>query len=54
MSLKKDFGKRLKEIRTKRGLTQFKLAEIVEIDAKHMSLIETRRSFPKADLIENI
>ncbi len=52
MSLKKDFGKRLKEIRQKRGFTQFQLAEMAEIDAKHMSHIETGRSFPKADLIE--
>lgn len=52
MSLKKDFGKRLKELRQKRGLTQFQLAERVEIDPKHMSHIETGRSFPKADLIE--
>ena len=52
MSLKKDFGKRLKEIRQKRGFTQFQLAEKAEIDAKHMSHIETGRSFPKADLIE--
>ena len=52
MSLKRDFGKRLKEIRQKRGFTQFQLAEKAEIDAKHMSHIETGRSFPKADLIE--
>ena len=52
MSLKKDFGLRLKEIRTKRGYTQFQLAEKAGIDAKHMSHIETGRSFPKADLIE--
>lgn len=33
MSLKKDFGKRLKEIRQKCGFTQFQLAEMAEIDA---------------------
>lgn len=52
MDLKKDFGLRLKELRNKRGITQSKLAEMVEIDPKHMSHIETGRSFPKADLIE--
>lgn len=52
MSIKKDFGLRLKEIRNKKKITQFQLAEIVGIDAKHMSHIETGRSFPKADLIE--
>ena len=52
MDLKKDFGLRLKELRTKKGITQYQLAEMVGIDPKHMSHIETGRSFPKADLIE--
>lgn len=52
MDLKKDFGMRLKELRSKKGITQYQLAEIVGIDPKHMSHIETGRSFPKADLIE--
>lgn len=52
MDLKKDFGLRLKELRSKKGITQYQLAELVEIDPKHMSHIETGRSFPKADLIE--
>lgn len=52
MDLKKDFGLRLKELRSKRGITQYQLAEMVGIDPKHMSHIETGRSFPKADLIE--
>ena len=52
MGIKQDFGLRLKEIRTKRGITQSQLAEMVKIDPKHMSHIETGRSFPKADLIE--
>lgn len=52
MNLKKDFGKRLKELRTQKGITQYQLAEMSGIDPKHMSHIETGRSFPKADLIE--
>ncbi len=52
MDLKKDFGMRLKELRSKKGITQYQLAELVGIDPKHMSHIETGRSFPKADLIE--
>ena len=52
MSLKTDFGKRLKELRTKNKITQEKLAELVGVDVKHISHIETGRSFPKADLIE--
>lgn len=54
MSIKKEFGQKLKEIRTKKRITQFQLAEKVGIDAKHMSHIETGRSFPKADLIERL
>ena len=52
MNLKKDFGQRIKELRINKGITQYQLAEIVGIDPKHMSHIETGRSFPKADLIE--
>lgn len=52
MSIKTDFGKRIKEIRIKKGVTQYQLAESAGIDPKHMSHIETGRSFPKADLIE--
>lgn len=51
MNLKKDFGKRIKELRCKKGITQYQLAELVGIDPKHISHIETGRSFPKADLI---
>ena len=52
MNIKRDFGLRLKELRIKKGITQYHLAEITGIDLKHMSHIETGRSFPKADLIE--
>ena len=52
MNIKKDFGLRIKELRNKKRITQYQLAELVGIDPKHMSHIETGRSFPKADLIE--
>ncbi len=52
MNIKKEFGMRLKELRCKKGITQYQLAEAAGIDPKHMSHIETGRSFPKADLIE--
>ena len=51
MNIKKDFGQRIKELRNKKGITQYQLAEMTGIDPKHMSHIETGRSFPKADLI---
>lgn len=52
MNIKKDFGQRIKELRNKKRITQYQLAEMTGIDPKHMSHIETGRSFPKADLIE--
>ena len=52
MSIKKDFGARVKELRIKKRITQYELAELSGIDPKHISHIETGRSFPKADLIE--
>lgn len=54
MSLKQDFGTRIKELRKKSGMTQEKFAEAISIDPKHLSHIETGRSFPKADLIEKM
>lgn len=54
MSLKKIFAQNLKQIRKKRGLTQEKLAELVEVAPRHISFLETGRSFPSSDLIERI
>ena len=54
MDLKKSFGARLKELRKIKKMTQFELAEKVGIDEKHLSHIETGRSFPKAVLIERL
>lgn len=52
MTIKTQFGLRIKELRIKAGLTQAKLAEMVSIDAKHQSCIENGKNFPSADLIE--
>ena len=41
MNIKKDFGQRIKELRNKKGITQYQLAEMTGIDPKHMSHIET-------------
>ena len=54
MGLKSKFAKRLKELRKQRGLTQEKLAEIVNVATRHISFIETARSFPSSDLIERL
>lgn len=54
MKLKKDFGKQLKEIRKSKKLTQEQLAELVNVDTKHISFLETGRNFPSADLLEKL
>lgn len=54
MTLKQEFAKRLKELRKKRGLTQEQLAELVSVDFRHISFLETARSFPSSELIERL
>ena len=51
MDIKKLFGLRIKEYRKKKGLTQAQLAEIVNVDGKHISRIELGNNFPSAELI---
>ena len=52
MELRKRVGKRVQQLRGERNLKQSELAEIVGIQAKTQSCIETGRNFPKADLLE--
>lgn len=52
MSLKQNFGKRLKEIRKQKKITQFQLAELANIDEKHVSNIERGGNFPRVELLE--
>lgn len=54
MSLKKSFAQNLKQLRKRKGLTQEELAELVEVAPRHISFIETARSFPSCDLLERI
>jgi len=48
------FGKKIKEYRLKRKLTQTQLAELVSVDNKHISCIESGKSFPSPDLIDRL
>jgi transcriptional regulator with XRE-family HTH domain len=48
------FANNLREYRRKRGLTQEKLAEMVEVSTHHIGMIELTRNFPTFDLIERI
>lgn len=54
MSLKILFGKKVKELRKQNNLTQAKLAEMVSVDDKHISCIESGKNFPSPDLLERI
>ena len=48
-----EFGKRLRELREKRGLTQPQLAEMCGISLAHISMLETgyRQNVPRRDTI---
>ena len=54
MNNKKLLGKRIKEIRKKKGYTQEQLAEIVNIDITTLSGIESGRHFPSLVTLERI
>ena len=41
------FGKKIKELRKKRNYTQAQLAEIVNVDDKHISCIESGKISPR-------
>ena len=47
-------GKRIKEIRKARKMTQPELAEIIDVDPKYISRLETGTSTPSLDTIINI
>ena len=54
MDIKVLLGKRLREYRKKRNLTQFQLAELLGIDDKHLSRIELGKNMPQAAVIAKI
>lgn len=51
MDVKKLLGKRIREYRLKKGLTQCQLANLVGIDGKHLSCIELGKNMPNPQLI---
>ena len=52
--IKKHFGARLKELRENKGLNQEQLAEIIGLESRHISRIETGKSFTTIDNIAKI
>lgn len=47
-------GARIKELRKGKGLTQQQLAELIDIDPKHLSKIEVGNSYPSLYNLEKI
>lgn len=45
------FGRKIKEYRKLKNLTQIELAELVNVDDKHISCIENGKSFPSPNLM---
>lgn len=54
MGLKTIFATNLKETRKRNKMTQEQLAELVNVAPRHISFIETGRSFPSCELLERI
>lgn len=52
--LKKKFGKRLREIRKSKRLTQEELAEALDIALPNISYIENGRTFPSVETQEKL
>lgn len=50
-NIKKLLGQRIRELRKNKGITQEKLAEMVNIDQRNMSNIECGVTFPSKSLI---
>ncbi len=51
---KKYFGKRVKELRLKNGLTQEQLAEMIDVGERNLSKIECGNVFVKAKTISKL
>jgi len=54
VNFKKLFGLRLRELRKNKKLSQAELAELVSVDPKHISFLETGRNFPSTALLERL
>ncbi len=53
-NIKSLLGKRIKEIRKKRGLTQEKLAELAGIETPSLSNIENGKNYPNNETLEKL
>lgn len=53
-NIKHLLGKRIKEIRKRRGFTQEKLAELADIEIPSLSNIENGKNYPNNDTLEKL
>lgn len=54
MKLTTKFGKRLKEIRKRKGLTQEQLADLMNMDVNNISYLEQGKHLPKKENLEKL
>ncbi len=54
MSLKKQLGQRIQDLRKSKKLTQEKFSELVGIDPKNVSKIENGINYPSAETLTSI
>ena len=52
--IKKHLGSNIKQTRTSLGISQAKLAEMVDMATNYLGLIENGKKFPSAKMIEKI
>ncbi len=53
-SVKNLFGKRVKELRKERSLTQEQLAEIIGIETRNLIKIENGQTFPRVNTLDKL
>lgn len=54
MNKKELLGKRLRELRKRKGINQEKLAEMIEVDPTTISNIENGKNYPSLINLENL
>ena len=54
MSIKKEFGRQIKKLRTANGYTQEKLSEMIDISQRALSSIELGKNFATAETLDKI
>lgn len=54
MGIKKELGKKIKQIRVARGYTQDKLSEMIDISQKALSSIEIGENFVSAETLDKL